>query len=53
MGKYKAWITVTDAGAKDGSESKVTDLNTGRSITVENQADTVAQAIKDLNGDDK
>lgn len=45
---YTPWITVTDAGAQDGSESKVTDLNTGQSITVENQADAVAQAIKDL-----
>lgn len=45
---YTPWITVTDAGAQDGSQSRVTDLATGNSIVVDNQADTVAQAIKDL-----
>lgn len=48
MTDYKPWIVVTDGGNKDGSQSRVTDLNTGQSITVDNQADTVAEAIQTL-----
>lgn len=48
---YTPWIVVTDAGSKDGSESTVTDLSTGHSITVENQADQVANAYSLLSQD--
>ena len=41
-------IIVTDAGTRDGSQSKVTDRESGRSITVDNQADLVCAAIRKL-----
>jgi hypothetical protein len=49
----RAWITVSDAGAKDGTQVKVTDLETQKSLVVENQADTVADAIRTLNREAK
>jgi hypothetical protein len=48
---YTPWIVVTDAGAQDGSQSLVTDLATGNSIVVDNQADQVANAYSLLSQD--
>lgn len=41
-------IIVTDAGAQDGSQSRVTDRESGRSLVVDNQADLVCAAIRKL-----
>ena len=44
---HKQAITVTD-WTGDGSESLVSDPETGARIVVDNQADLVAEAIQDL-----
>jgi len=48
---YDQGIIVTDAGTQDGSQSLVTDLSTGHSIVVDNQADQVANAYSLLSQD--